>query len=110
MANGYRVSKTVNDDEIRYLWNGDNIVCELNSQNVFTAKYYRGHNLICDNSNNYYYHDPHGNLVEIKKAGTTSDRYLYNAFGTNKYLKKPIYRINGAIATSFMILKPAITI
>ena len=52
MANGYRLSKSVNGLETRYLWDKDNIVSELNDLNVISQKYYRGHNLICDDSNN----------------------------------------------------------
>lgn len=87
MANGYRLSKNVNGIETRYLWDRDNIAAELNSVNVVSQKYCRGYNLICDDSNVYYAHDAHGNVIEkYNSDGSYSDDwYIYNAFGTNKY-------------------------
>ena len=87
MANGYRLSKSVNGQETRYLWDKDNVVAELNDMNVISQKYYRGCNLICDDSNNYYMHDIHGNIIEIYRGNNKycNDWYIYNAFGTNKY-------------------------
>ncbi len=87
MANGYRVSKTVNDVETRYLWDKDNIVADMNGSNVISNNYYRGVNLVCDDLNKYYMHDAHGNVIEIygKSADEPYNWYRYNAFGTNKY-------------------------
>lgn len=86
MANGYRLSKSVNNIETRYLWDKDNIVAELNDINVISQSYYRGYNLICDSSNRYYMHNAHGDVVDVTNgAQYTQDYYLYNAFGTNKY-------------------------
>ena len=87
MVNGYRLSKSVNGLETRYLWDKDNVVAELNDMNVISQKYYRGCNLICDDSNNYYMHDIHGNIIEIYRGNNKycNDWYIYNAFGTNKY-------------------------
>ena len=87
MANSYRVSKKVNDLESRYLWDKDNIVADMNGNNVISHKYYRGVNLICDDSNNYYMHDSHGNIIEtyVKDDNYCYNWYRYNAFGTNKH-------------------------
>ena len=87
MADGYRVSKTVNDLESRYLWDNDDIVADMNGNNVISHKYYRGVNLICDDSNNYYMHDSHGNIIEtyVKGDNYCYNWYRYNAFGTNKH-------------------------
>ena len=87
MANGYRLSKTVNALETRYLWDGDNITSELNDENAITQNYYRGYNLICDDSDIYYMHDIHGNVIETYD-GTSKycdNWYIYNAYGTTKY-------------------------
>ncbi|WP_308698859.1 hypothetical protein, partial [uncultured Thomasclavelia sp.] len=87
MANGYRLSKNVNGEETRYLWDKNNIVSELNDINVISHRYYRGYNLVCDDSNTYYMHDPHGNVIETYTGSNKycDDLYIYNAFGTNKY-------------------------
>ena len=85
MANGYRLSKSVNGYETRYLWDRDNIVAELNSVNVVSKSYVRGYNLICDDSDNYYMSDIHGNVIEIYNSDMEYPQhwYIYNAFGEN---------------------------
>ena len=87
MANGYRVSKTVNDLETRYLWDKDNIVANMTGNNVISHKYYRGVNLICNDSDIYYMHDAHGNMIEMYdgNSGYPDSWYMYNAFGTQNY-------------------------
>ena len=66
-ADGLRASKTVSlDDKVMYLRNGDNIYAETTDiRNAPGERYYRGHQLICDNSNNYYMHNAHGDVVFI---------------------------------------------
>lgn len=87
MANGYRMSKTVNGTTTKYLWDGSNIGVELNSSNAVTDTYTRGHQLICDKANNYYLHDLHGNVAQVFSGSSTvsKNNYSYNAFGTTDY-------------------------
>ena len=87
MANGYRLSKSVNGIETKYLWDKDNIDSELNSENVIMQKYYRGYQLISDDSNRYYMHNAHGDVVEIFEGTAEENVYYYNAFGGTKHFE-----------------------
>jgi len=124
MANGYRLSRTVNytnrftgavTEETKYLWDKDNIISFMDSSNNVTKKHYRGYQLICDDADKYYMHDPHGNVIETYESGETTpyDRYYYNAFGTQDGFDDTdmIERNNEwAIVTSCMMLIQTIII
>ncbi|MDO4301673.1 MAG: RHS repeat-associated core domain-containing protein [Clostridia bacterium] len=89
MANGYRLSKEVNGALTEYLWDGDDIAAELNSEEVISKSYTRGYNLIKDSSNIYYMHDIQGNVIETYGNDPEYPQgwHYYNAFGTNKYFE-----------------------
>ena len=82
-ADGLRASKNVNGIETGYLWDGDNICAELNSNKSITERYFRGHHLISDNSNNYYFHNAHGDVIAVCNGTTPTNTYAYDAFGNS---------------------------
>jgi YD repeat-containing protein len=51
---GLRISKTVNGQETKHIWDGSNMVMELNGSNQVIDKYIRGNRLIKSDLNGYY--------------------------------------------------------
>ena len=71
-----------------HLWDGANIVADVNSNDVVV--YIRGINLIYadDGSRTYYHFNAHGDVVVLTNAnGNKTKSYSYNAFGV-EYNKK----------------------
>lgn len=89
-ADGLRISKTVNDITKYHIWDGNQIVLELNDEYVVTNKYIRGINLIraeeTEGSNpKYYLFNGHGDVVQLTGTdGNISKTYEYDAFGNEK--------------------------
>ncbi len=78
---GLRMSKTVNKETTFHLWDGSNIVADLNSNFSVKDKYLRGMNLIKNNSS-YYLFNAHGDVVQLANAsGVVTKSYKYDAFG-----------------------------
>gem|GEM_PF-2424206 len=79
---GLRISKTVNGQETRHIWDGSNIVMELNGSDQVIDKYIRGNQLIKSDLNGYYLYNNHGDVIQLTdKQGTVTTSYLYDAFG-----------------------------
>ena len=89
MPNGYRLSKDVNGITTKFLWDGDNIVAELNSANAITKSYYRGKNLMSGSSSGYYMPDVHGNIIEQYDGSNSYPKnyFAYDAFGGNDWFE-----------------------
>jgi len=79
---GLRISKTVNGQETRHIWDGSNIVMELNGSDQVIDKYIRGYQLIKSDLNGYYLYNTHGDVIQLTdQQGTVTTSYLYDAFG-----------------------------
>ena len=80
-----RRSKTVNGVKATHIWDGDNIVLELDNAGQVQNKYLRGNGLIAfDNSSvrSYYSRNGHGDVVQLTDAtGVVTKNYTYDAFG-----------------------------
>lgn len=86
-ADGYRTSKTINGKTTNYIWDGDQIVLELDEKGKVKKRYLRGDSLICSDSGEgteltYYVSNPHGDVVQLlNQEGTVIREYSYDAFG-----------------------------
>ena len=86
-AEGLRTSKTVNGKKTTFVWDGDQIVMELDASGKVEKRYVRGNDLIfADKGNNtekqYYVTDPHGNVVQMTdEKGAVIKTYEYDSFG-----------------------------
>ncbi len=79
---GLRLSKKVNGTLTTHIWDGSNIVVELNAENNVVDTYIRGINLIKSTNNGYYLYNAHGDVVQLTNAtGTVTKNYHYDAFG-----------------------------
>jgi RHS repeat-associated protein len=83
-----RHSKTVNGQKTTHVWDGSNIVLDLDSSNQVQNKYLRGIDLIALDTaavKSYYFHNGHGDVVQLTDStGTVTKRYEYDAFGNEK--------------------------
>lgn len=86
-AEGYRASKTVNGKTTTYIWDGDQIILELDDKGEVSKRYLRGNSLICADTGKgterqYYVTNPHGDTVQlVDKEGEILRQYDYDAFG-----------------------------
>lgn len=86
-ASGLRTKKTVNGKETIYVWDGDQIVLELNANGKVKRRYIRGNDLIYTDEGEgtkkqYYVTDLHGNVVQLlDESGKIVKSYEYDAFG-----------------------------
>ena len=95
---GRRIQKDVDGTVTKYIYDRDNILLELNSQNALLAKYVHGVDVdqplrmerstspYSDESLSeqyfYYHRDRLGNITEITdRMGNVVQRYVYDAFG-----------------------------
>src|SRR3989339_31793 len=83
-SDGLRASKSVNGSKTDYIWDGQNIVAEINN-GTLTNKYIRGINLIYGDFNgvkNWYLFNGHGDVVGLSDVnGNVLKLYDYDAFG-----------------------------
>src|SRR3989339_399289 len=86
-SDGLRASKSVNGSKTDYIWDGQNIVAEINN-GTLTNKYIRGINLIYGDFNgvkNWYLFNGHGDVVGLSDVnGNVLKLYDYDAFGVEK--------------------------
>ena len=86
-ADGLRSSKTSATGTITHVWDGANIVADLNSGTI-VARYVRGVNLLFSDSNagqKFYLFDGHGDVVQLaSSSGAILWRYDYDAFGNER--------------------------
>jgi len=78
---GMRMAKTVDGVTTTQVWNGANIVLELNSAGTVTDRYARGIGLIKSDLNGYYLYNAHGDVVQLTNGsgGAVTRNYLYDA-------------------------------
>ena len=85
---GLRIGKTVNGVTTQHVWDGGQIMLELNGSGGVAQKYVRGINLIYGESGGtkqYYLFNGHGDVVQLTDAsGTVTKNYDYDAFGNEK--------------------------
>ena len=82
-----RLSKTVNGDKTTHIWDGQDIVAEMDDAGVMTAGYLRGGGgrliSIIGASTNYYLFNGHGDVTGYTDAsGNLVKAYKYDAFGS----------------------------
>ncbi len=93
-ADGYRTSKTVNGKTTFFIWDGDQIVMELDEKGKVSKRYIRGNNLIFADKGDgtdktYYVMNPHGDVVQLlNEAGKVIKSYHYDAFGNEENIDK----------------------
>ena len=86
-ADGLRKSKTVNGVKTIYIWNGDDIVMELNSSYNVKKRYVRGTDLVYSDSGagtkkKYYVYNGRGDVIQlVASSGAVIKNYEYDAFG-----------------------------
>ena len=92
-AEGLRTGKTVNGKKTTFVWDGDQLVMELDASGKVQKRYIRGNdrgygsNLVyADKGDNtekqYYVTDPHGNVVQLAdESGRVIKTYEYDSFG-----------------------------
>jgi len=91
-SDGLRTSKTVDGIVTNHIWDGQDIVGEINGTGEVTSKYIRGINLIAlkDNSDvasKYYLFNAHGDVVQLTDStGNVVMDYIYDAFGNRKVM------------------------
>jgi RHS repeat-associated protein len=86
-ALGRRISKTVNGQTTQFLYDGNDIIAEIQS-GAITAFYLRGLNIdepfirITATGNEYYHTDALGSVLALTNdAGAVTTTYVYEAFG-----------------------------
>ncbi len=93
-ADGLRISKTANGNTINYVWDGDQIVLELDGTGVAKNRYVRGINLIyaedgAGANRKYYLFNGHGDVVQLTNTeGDVVKNYNYDSFGNEISAKK----------------------
>ena len=84
---GLRLSKITNGVTTTHVWDGQNIVAELDGESV-SAIYLRGINLIYAQKSGvktFYNFNAHGDVVQLTNAsGTVTKDYRYDAFGVEQ--------------------------
>lgn len=86
-AEGLRASKTVNGEKTVYVWDGDQLVLELEVDGKVKKRYVRGTDLVYADrgkgtEKQYYMTDPHGNVVQLTDGnGNVTKTYEYDSFG-----------------------------
>ena len=84
-SEGYRDSKTSNDKVIRYLYEGDKVILEVDGENSEKARSVYGNKLISrtiNGENLYYLYNGHGDVTKLVNGeGKEVASYYYDAFG-----------------------------
>ena len=84
---GLRLTKTVDNEQIYYINDGDNVIAELYEDEV-TAYYLRGLNLygsFIGNDEYFYLYNAHGDVVNLTDtSGYIEHTYRYDAFGNER--------------------------
>ncbi|TYQ13397.1 UNVERIFIED_CONTAM: RHS repeat-associated protein [Acetivibrio alkalicellulosi] len=88
-GSGLRTGKTVNGVRTTYVWDGQNIVLEIDGANNVKSKYIRGVNLISryDSESNpmFYLYNGHGDVTHLVPIHGDVINYDYDSFGNEKY-------------------------
>jgi len=81
-ANGLRLTKTVNGVKTTHVWDGMNIVAELDADGNLTNRWIRGFGLLRDMHGVWFIHNGLGDVAALmNQAGQVLRRYRYSAFG-----------------------------
>jgi len=84
---GLRASKTVNGVRTAHVWNGQNLVLDIDGSTV-RGTYVRGIGLIRStiaSTTSWYLHNAHGDVVQLaNQSGTVTRNYDYDAFGVER--------------------------
>lgn len=84
-APGLRITKKVNGQVTKHIWDGSNMVMELDDSDQVIDKYIRGYGLIKSDLNGYYLHNAHGDVIQLAdQQGVVTRSYLYDAFGVEQ--------------------------
>ena len=79
---GLRHSKTVDGVKTTHIWNGANIVLELDDGGNVIDRYVRGMGLIKNGQNQWFHFNAHGDVVGLtNNSGDVTKTYRYDAFG-----------------------------
>lgn len=84
---GLRISKIVNGKKRYYIWDGDQLIMEIDEEGEIVRRYIRGLNLIYSDSGigtarQYFVQDMHGSVVQLlNETDSIVKKYTYNAFG-----------------------------
>jgi len=86
---GLRYQKIVDGVVETHVWNGANMVAEIDANNQVMVKYLRGINLICREdafqAKNYYLYNAHGDIVQKRDASSGDLWYYdYDTFGNER--------------------------
>ena len=86
---GLRYQKIVDGVVETHVWNGANMVAEIDANNQVMVKYLRGINLICwedaFQKKGYYLFNAHGDVVQKRDASTGNLwYYVYDTFGVER--------------------------
>ncbi|WP_133051146.1 RHS repeat-associated core domain-containing protein, partial [Ruminiclostridium hungatei] len=85
---GLRASKTVNGVTTNHIWDGDQMVLEIDGAGNVSNKYIRGINLIYSGegaNRRYFLYNGHGDTVQLTSTtGSSIKVYDYDAFGVEK--------------------------
>jgi hypothetical protein len=82
LPNGYRYSKTVSGAVTRHVWDGANIVHDLNGSGAVVDSYLHGVGLARSTLHGNYLFNGRGDVVQlINSSGAVTRNYFYDAFG-----------------------------
>jgi RHS repeat-associated protein len=81
-----RLSKTVNGVKTTHIWDGQNIIAEMNASSSITGRYIRGVGIAASldtaGTKQYFLYNGHGDVWQLTNAsGTVTKTYGYDAFG-----------------------------
>lgn len=86
-AEGLRTKKKVNGETVTYVWDGDQLVMELDDKGNVLKRYICGTSLIYADdgkgtNRQYYVMNPHGDVIQlVDKSGKVTKNYDYDSFG-----------------------------
>lgn len=89
-ANDLRRSKSVNGISTVHIWDGQEMVAELDGSGTLTNRYIRGINLISSDNETgtnktHFLYNGHGDVIQLTNAsGSVIKSYDYDAFGNEK--------------------------
>ncbi len=79
---------TATNSDVRYLWDGDQIVAQLDGSGTTVLKRYFANGVQVGSTNSYYTQDVLGSIRELTdQTGTLQARFDYEPFGSRKTLQ-----------------------
>ncbi len=83
-GNGDKVTRIENDEETRFVYDGNTVINELDDQNALVARNVYGRNLISrdvNNQNLVFAYNGHGDVVSLADSTGVLVEYTYDEFG-----------------------------